>query len=208
MKLTVNLFLTLDGVLQAPGGPEEDRTNGFDRGGWLVPFVDDDFGRIVGGWFERVDAFLLGRTTYDIMSAYWPNVTETDDDTPVKLNTLPKYVLSSSLSDPTWANTTVLASLEDVAELKRREGGELQVHGSGRLARSLHDAGLVDEFRLLVFPVVVGSGKRLFGEGATASGFTLVDSAVTSTGVIYQALRPTEFGSGNHVIEGGREVLV
>jgi dihydrofolate reductase len=206
MELTVNLFITLDGVIQGPGGPEEDRSGGFDRGGWLVPFVDADFGRIVGGWFEKPEAFLLGRRTYDIMSAYWPAVTATDDDTPVKLNTLPKYVPSSTLADPTWANTTVLSGLDDVAELKARPGGELQVHGSGALATSLLEAGLVDELRLLVFPVAVGAGKRLFRD--VVSAFDLVDSAVTTTGVVYQALRPRPFTIGNHVVVDGRETLV
>ncbi|HWR85274.1 MAG TPA: dihydrofolate reductase family protein [Rhodoglobus sp.] len=206
MELTVNLFITLDGVIQGPGGPEEDRSGGFDRGGWLVPFVDDDFGRIVGGWFEKPQAFLLGRRTYDIMSAYWPSVTDTDDDTPVKLNTLPKYVPSSTLTDPSWSHTTVLSGLDEVAALKAQPGGELQVHGSGALAASLLEAGLVDELRLLVFPVAVGAGKRLFHDVVTA--FDLVDSAVTSTGVVYQALRPRPFVSGDHVIVDGRETLV
>ncbi|HET6529596.1 MAG TPA: dihydrofolate reductase family protein [Actinoplanes sp.] len=209
MKLTVHTFLTLDGVMQGPGGAEEDRSNGFDRGGWLVPYVDDDFGRIVDGWFREADEFLLGRTTYQLMQGFWPDVTDPDNAVAGKLNSLPKHVVSTTLTEPAWRNSTVIADdvVTRVAALKDRPGRELQVHGSWRLARTLHDAGLVDEYRLLVFPVVVGAGKRLFAEGAAASGFTLEDSAVTSTGVTYQVLRPTAFKAGGIVVEDGREVL-
>jgi dihydrofolate reductase len=209
MKLTVHTFITLDGVMQGPGGVEEDPSNGFDRGGWLVPYVDDDFGRIVDGWFREADEFLLGRTTYQLMQSVWPEITDPDNPVAGKLNNLPKHVVSTTLTDPTWQHSTVIADdvVAAVTALKGRPGRELQVHGSWQLARTLHDAGLVDEYRLLVFPVVVGTGKRLFGEGAAASGFTLVDSAVTSTGVTHQVLRPTPFKTGGIVVEDGREVL-
>lgn len=209
MKLTVQTFVTLDGVMQGPGAPEEDQSGGFKRGGWLVPHVDEDFGRIVDGWFSNVDEFLLGRGTYDVMSGHWPHVTDPDDTTAAKLNTLPKHVVSTTLTDPTWQNTSVISAdvVEAVTALKQRPGRELQVHGSWQLVRTLHDAGLVDEYRLLVFPVVVGSGKRLFAEGAAPSGFTVLASEVTSTGVIHQVLRPTEFTIGGIGLQDGHEVL-
>jgi dihydrofolate reductase len=198
MKLTVHTFLSIDGVLQGPGGPEEDRDDGFDRGGWLVPYADDDMGSIVDSWFGKVDAFLLGRKTYEIFQSFWPNVTDPNDPVASKLNSLPKYVVSSTLTDPSWANTTVLSGdlTERVGELKSKDGGELQVHGSGALASSLYEAGLVDELRLLVFPVCVGTGKRLFSDTAPPSGFTLVDSRTTSSGAVYSALTPAPFEVG------------
>jgi dihydrofolate reductase len=198
MKLTVHTFLSIDGVLQGPGGPEEDRDDGFDRGGWLVPYADDDMGSIVDSWFGKVDAFLLGRKTYEIFQSFWPTVTDPNDPVASKLNSLPKYVMSSTLTDPSWFNTTVLSGdlAERVGELKAQDGRELQVHGSGALARSLYDAGLVDELRLLVFPVCVGTGKRLFSDTAPPSGFTLVDSRTTSSGAVYSALTPAPFEVG------------
>jgi len=209
MRLTVNLFVTQDGVYQSPGAREEDPRDGFEFGGWLPPHVDDDFNRIVGGWFEHTEAMLLGRYTYDVMAAHWPNVTDPDDEGAALLNTVPKYLVSSTTSGADWANTTVISTdpIDRIRDLKSRPGGELQVHGSGALARSLHDAGLVDEFRLLVFPVVVGAGKRLFGEGAAPSAFELAHTEATGSGVVYQVLRPIPFRAGGIVIEDGREVL-
>lgn len=208
MKLTVNEFVSLDGVMQGPGAPDEDTSNGFDRGGWQVPFTaDEDFGRIVGGWFDQVDEFLLGRSTYGMMRDFWSQVTDPDDVVAAKLNGLPKHVVSTTLTDPAWQNVSVISTkvVESVRALKERPGRELQVHGSWQLARTLHDAGLVDEYRLLAFPVVIGTGKRLFDANSAPSGFTLVDSAVTSTGAIYQVLRPTAFRTGEHVVEDGRD---
>lgn len=207
MRLTVNTFLTIDGVMQGPGGVQEDTSGGFDRGGWLVPFSDPDMGEIVGGWFARADAILLGRNTFQMMKTYWSQVTDPDNIVSAKLNGQPKYVVSATLADPDWGNTTVLSGdiVKEVSQLKDQPGGELQVHGSAMLARSLHEAGLVDEFRLLVFPVYVGKGKRLFSEGAAPSGFTLVDSRTTSTGAVYSALTPAPFHAGSVQVVDGKE---
>jgi dihydrofolate reductase len=198
MKLTVHTFLTLDGVMQGPGGREEDPSGGFEFGGWLVPHYDDDMGRIVDGWFAEADAILLGRTTYQLFQPYWEQVTDPDNAVAAALNGLPKYVVSNTLTDPTWNNTTILSGnfLEAVDDLKSGAGRELQVHGSHRLARALHDAGLVDEYRLLIFPVVLGQGKRLFETGAAPSAFTLARSKTTSAGAAYLILLPTAFGAG------------
>ncbi len=207
MQLTVHEFVTLDGVMQGPGGPDEDRDGGFAHGGWAVPHIDDDFGRIVDGWFARAEEILLGRSTYDMMREYWTTVTDPDNAVATALNGLPKHVASTTLVDPTWQNTTVIGGdvVDAVAALKDRPGRELQVHGSWRLVRTLHDAGLVDEYRLMVFPVVLGRGKRLFADGAVASGFTLVESAVTGAGVVYQVLRPAPLVVGFVGVEDGRE---
>lgn len=210
MKLTVNAFVSLDGVMQGPGGPEEDTSNGFDRGGWQAPFTqDEDFGRIVGGWFDLVDEFLLGRTTYDMMYAYWSQVTDPDDAVAAKLNGLPKHVVSTTLASADWQNASLISTnvVESVRVLKERAGGELQVHGSWQLAQTLHNAGLVDEYRLLTSPVVVGAGKRLFDGDSQPSGFTLVEGAVTNFGGTYQVLRPTTLRTGFHVVEDGKEAL-
>ncbi|MBT2554780.1 dihydrofolate reductase family protein [Arthrobacter sp. ISL-5] len=199
MKLTVHTFLTLDGVMQGPGGREEDPSGGFEFGGWLVPHYDDDMGRIVDGWFAQADAILLGRTTYEMFHPYWKQVTDPDNAVAAALNRLPKYVVSNTLTDPEWNNTTVLSGnfLEAIDDLKAEPGRELQVHGSHRLARALHDAGLVDEYRLFIFPVVLGQGKRLFETGAVPSTFTLAGSKATSTGAVYLTLLPTAFGAGD-----------
>lgn len=209
MKLTVHTFVSIDGVMQGPGGPDEDTTGGFDLGGWLVPYVDDDFGQIVDGWFAEADEILLGRTTYDMMYAFWSQVTDPEDKVAGKLNTLPKHVVSTTLGEATWANSTIISGDVEAAvtSLKERSGRELQVHGSCGLVHTLHDAGLVDEYRLLVFPVVLGRGKRLFHEGAAPSGYSLAGSRVTSKGAVYQVLRPAPIHVGDITVEDGREVL-
>ena len=158
MKLVVHTFLTLDGVMQGPGGADEDRSGEFDRGGWLIPYSDADMGEIVESWFAHAEAILLGRNTYESMRSYWSQVTDPDNVVAAKLNYGRKYVVSNTLTSADWGDTTVLKGdvIGQVASLKR-DGGpdELQVHGSARLAQSLHAAGLVDEYRLLVFPVTV-----------------------------------------------------
>ncbi|MFD7401948.1 dihydrofolate reductase family protein [Streptomyces sp. NPDC059866] len=199
-KLVLTSFVTLDGVHQAPGGPQEDTRDGFEQGGWTVPYADEDFGRFVNEVFERVGAFLLGRRTYDIFAAYWPKVTDPDDPIAGPLNALPKYVASSTLTDPDWAGTTVIGGdlAKEVADLKERTDGELQVHGSGALARSLLALGLIDTVHLLTFPVVLGAGRRLFAEGTVPTAFRHTGGRITAAGVSIQtydlAGRP-EYGS-------------
>jgi dihydrofolate reductase len=200
LKLTVTTFVSVDGVMQGPGGPTEDPSDGFERGGWLVPHFDEPTGEFMNDVFGRVDAFLLGRRTYDIFAAAWPNATDPDDPVATKLNTLPKHVASTTLKDPEWSGTTVIEG--DVAEavraLKDQPGGELQVHGSGRLVQYLLENDLVDELNLIVFPVIVGDGRRLFADKGNATGLRLIESRTTPSGVVIQryetAGRP-EFGS-------------
>ncbi len=199
MQLTVTTFLSVDGVYQGPGGPNEDRSGGFDRGGWLVPHFDEATGEFMDSIFQQVDAFILGRRTYDIFAASWPNATDSDDVVATKLNTLPKYVVSTTLKDPEWANTSVLEGdvVSAVRELKQRDGRELQVHGSGTLVRFLLENELVDRLNLLVFPVIVGAGSRLFPDSGIATGLTLDESRTTGSGVTISVYRPTgrpEFG--------------
>jgi dihydrofolate reductase len=210
MRLSVNVFLTADGVMQGPGGVDEDPSGGFDRGGWLVPYIDEDFGAIVDGWFARADAILLGRTTYDMMHPYWRQITDADNLVATKLNGLPKYVVSTTLTDPVWEHTTVISAdvVGAVARLKDTGEGELQVHGSCGLAKNLQEAGLVDEYRLLVFPVLVGTGKRLFSDAAAPSGLTLVDSSVTGAGAVYSAFTLAPFSVGRVGVEEGHEVEI
>jgi len=192
MKLTTTTFVSVDGVMQGPGGAEEDRSRGFDRGGWLVPLFDDQTGQFMDQVFRRVDAFLLGRRTYEIFAGSWGTMTDPGDNpVAVGLNTLPKYVASTTLKDPEWANTTVLS--DDVAsavrELKAQPGRELQVHGSGTLVRWLLDNDLVDELNLVVFPVIVGDGARLFPDKGLDTAIELVESRTTPRGVTIQVYR-------------------
>jgi dihydrofolate reductase len=199
VELTVTTFLTVDGVMQGPGGPDEDRSDGFDRGGWLVPHFDEATGEFITEVFGKADAFLLGRRTYEIFAAYWPKVTDADDPVANPLNALPKYVVSNRLRSAEWHNSTIVKGdiPAEVAKLKAMPGRELQVHGSGTLARTLLENDLVDEWRLLVFPVIVGAGRRLFPELGVTSGLGLVDSRTTGSGVAIHVYRPTgraEFG--------------
>jgi len=190
-EVTMTTFLSLDGVMQAPGGPGEDESGGFSPGGWLVPHADEDMGKVMDGIFEKADAFLLGRATYDIFASYWPRVTDPNDLVAAKLNALPKFVASRTRSSFSWINTTLVRDVvKEVAELKRRFGREVQVHGSAGLAQTLIENDLVDEYRLLVFPVLLGTGKRLFGGGTVPRTLKLVRSSTTSTGVVVSIYRP------------------
>ncbi|WP_406090791.1 dihydrofolate reductase family protein [Streptomyces sp. NBC_01013] len=200
-KLTLTTFLTLDGVMQAPGGPEEDLAGGFEYGGWVAPIMDEAMGQFMIETFDRAAAFLLGRRTYDIFAGYWPAVTDPDDPIASRLNALPKYVASTTLEKADWENTTVISTgvADEVARIKESvRGGELQIHGSGALARSLMAHDLIDEYNLLVHPVVLGRGGRLFPDGGLPTAFELTGSRTTPNGIAIQTYRPTgraTFGS-------------
>ena len=185
-KLIINTFLSLDGVMQAPGGPDEDPTGGFTLGGWAVPYFDEQM-------LERISTsgdyeLLLGRGTYEIFAAHWPF-----DEGPIAdhLNRTRKHVASTTRDELEWSNSTLIAG--DVAayvtELKRQDGPEIQVHGSPGLIQTLLRSDVIDELRLWIFPVVLGSGKRLFGDGAIPAGLELSDSAVSKTGVTINVYR-------------------
>ncbi|HET7724119.1 MAG TPA: dihydrofolate reductase family protein [Propionibacteriaceae bacterium] len=173
--LAVDLFVTLDGVYQAPGGPDEDTSGGFGFGGWQAPYFDDESGATIGAGLERLDALLLGRTTYDIFAGYWPN--QGDDPIAVKLNAVPKFVASRTLTEASWAGTTVLSDAAPEVQTLKERFEEIHVIGSGDLARGLIAAGLVDRLNLYVYPVVFGTGKRLF-DGAFPAAFRLAEPPV------------------------------
>jgi dihydrofolate reductase len=192
MRLTLHTFLTLDGVMQAPGGPDEDPSGEFAHGGWSFPYGDEDFGAAVAGWFAHASAFLLGRKTFEIFSGYWPRVTDPANLIAGKLNALPKYVASTTLASADWRNSTLLAGdvAAEVARLKELPGDELQVHGSGELAQTLIEHDLIDEYRLLYHPVHLGPGKKLFRDSAPAAALRLASTSVTAAGVIIACYVP------------------
>ena len=194
MKLTASMMLTVDGVYQGPGGPDEDRRGGFDRGGWTTPLWDNEARTYLNEVYQRADAFLFGRRTYEIFAGSWGAVADPGINPIAKaLNTMPKYVASTTLTDPQWAGTTVLSGdvAAAVGELKAKPGGELQVHGSGALIRWLLDNDLVDEMNLLTLPAVVGQGRRLFPDTGPDTALDLVESRSTPSGVTIQVYRPT-----------------
>jgi dihydrofolate reductase len=184
-NLMVTAFVSVDGVVQGPGGPDEDRDGGFEHGGWVVPHVDDQLMERMVAITRRGDALLLGRRTYEIFAASWP-LAAADDPIGSKLNAMPKHVASRTLGAVTWQNSTLLGEdvVAAVRELKDGPGGEIQVHGSGGLVQTLLEHDLVDELHLLVFPVLIGSGKRLFAGGTVPAGLRLVETATSSTGVV------------------------
>jgi dihydrofolate reductase len=195
MKLTVNMNVSVDGVMQGLGGPEEDRSGGFERGGWAMPHFDSETAALIGEVYQRADAFLFGRRTYEVFAGSWGTgswgANEGDNPISVALNTRPKYVASTTLTDPKWADTTVLSGdvAAAVGELKAKPGGELQVVGSLSLVRWLLDNDLVDEITLLTYPVVVGQGARLFPDAGQDTALELVESRATTSGVTMQVYR-------------------
>jgi dihydrofolate reductase len=193
MQLTSITHLSLDGVFQGPGGPTEDTSHGFDRGGWIGQFADEESGAFINEVFQNPAGFLLGRRTYDIWNGYWPRQTDPADLIAAKLNSLPKYVVSSTLKDPEWNNTKVLDGdvMQAIRDLKAQPGGELQVWGSGTLIRALLDQDLMDRVTLIVYPVIVGKGMRLFPENGPDRRLALEDSRTTPSGVTILSYRPT-----------------
>ena len=197
MKLMASMMLTLDGVYQGPGGPDEDRRGGFDRGGWTAAHADPEMWPYLVEMFDRADALLLGRKTWEIWEPYWP--VHDDNEIGHRINSLPKHVPSTTLKDPAWHNTHVIAGDVEAAvrELKAKPGRELQVHGSGVLLRWLLDHDLVDELDVRLYLVVVGDGLRLFPEHGTSHDLALIDSRSLPSGVsllTYQPAGRAKFG--------------
>ena len=194
MKLTTQTQVTVDGVMQGNGGAtDEDRRNGFERGGWALGVGDDETLAFITETYQRADGFLFGRRTYDLFAGYWGAMDRGSHPIADALNTTPKYLASTTITDPQWADTTVLSGdlAAAIRELKANPGGELQVHGSGALIRSLLDHDLVDEIQLIIVPVVLGQGARLFPDAGPDIALDLVDSRTDSKGVTIQVYRPT-----------------
>jgi dihydrofolate reductase len=184
--------MTLDGIMQAPGGPDEDRDGGFAHGGWSFPYAGADMGDVINEAFGRADCFLLGRRTYEIFAASWPNFPDPDDPVASRLNKLPKHVVSTTLTDAAWGPATIIHDdiAAEVAALKDRYQGEIQVHGSAALAQTLHGLGLIDEYRIFIEPVVLGTGKRLFEPGSSPTALQLVESRPMDKGAVLAIYRP------------------
>ena len=189
-KLVVNTFTTLDGVMQAPGGPEEDPTGGFEHGGWSAGYWDEAMGQWMGEFMGKPFDLLLGRKTYEIFAAHWPHAR--DQPGAEQLNAATKYVASRTLSSVDWENSQLLEGdvADAIARLKEQDGPDLQVHGSSNLIQTLLRHELIDEVRVWIFPVVLGSGKRLFGDGTLPAGLELADSKTSTTGVVFLTYRP------------------
>jgi dihydrofolate reductase len=198
-KLVVGTFITADGVMQAPGGPDEDREGGFEHGGWSVPYWDDAMLNLMVQSTDRAEAVLFGRKTYEILAGHWPHVGD-DDPIAAKLNRVPKYVASTTLDTVEWNNSTLLEGdvADQVARLKDQPGTEIQVTGSCQLIQTLMKHDLVDVYRLWTFPVLVGGGKRLFADGTIPTELKLVDTGASSTGVAmqtYERVGKPKYGS-------------
>src|SRR5712691_8998393 len=192
MKLTTNTNVSVDGVMQGLGGPDEDRRGGFERGGWAIPLFDNEAATFVNQVYQRAGAFLFGRWTYEIFAGSWGVMADSDNPIAAALNTRPKYVASATLTGLRWADTTVLSGdvAAAVGELKAKPAGELQVHGSGCLVRWLLENQLVDEITLFTYPVVIGQGTRLFPGTGPDAALDLIDSRATPGGVTIQVYRP------------------
>ena len=201
-KLIVSTFLTLDGVMQAPGGPGEDDSGGFSHGGWSVNYWDEQMGKVMDEAVSTTFDLVLGRTTYDIFAAHWPHASEEDGAKP--FNDATKYVASRGHPTLEWSNSVLIEgdAAEGIEALKQEDGPELQVHGSGNLIQTLLRHNLVDQYRLWVFPLVIGSGKRLFSDGTILSGLKLLDSTVSTTGVVIGTYEPAgEIVTGSFALD-------
>lgn len=187
-KLIVLTFVTLDGVMQAPGGPEEDTSGGFKYGGWVAGYWDDTLNNLMGEQMAEPFDLLLGRKTYEIFAAYWPYVKSDNPDNQIagKFNSAQKYVASRTLRQLGWNNSRLIKGdiVQEIRKLKEQNGPELQVYGSGNLIQTLLKNDMVDEFRLKIFPITLGTGKRLFADGTIPAGLKLIDSRTSTTGVI------------------------
>ncbi len=189
-KIIVSTFLSLDGVMQAPGGPGEDDAGGFAHGGWTVNYWDDRMGQIMDEFMGTPFDLLLGRKTYEIFAAYWPHASDEQGAAP--LNKATKYVVSTTLASADWGPSVLIGTdvVGQITRLKQQDGPELQVHGSSQLIQTLLAHDLDNEYRLLIFPVLLGSGKRLFGDGVVPAGLRLVDTKTSTTGVIIATYEP------------------
>jgi dihydrofolate reductase len=186
-KIIVQEFITLDGVMQAPGGPDEDTSSGFKYGGWTAPYfreADDESSGLMQKWLAPTD-LLLGRKTYDIFAAYWPS----HADLWPGIMDVTKYCVSATKTESDWQHSVFLKDVDDIKKLKDSEGGDIQVIGSGNLAQTLFKHDLVDELRLMTYPITLGTGKRLFGEGTIPAAFTMIESMVTPNGVIFASYK-------------------
>ncbi len=198
-KIITTTFVTLDGVMQAPGGPEEDTTGGFKYGGWSAHYWDGAMGALMTGFMNMPFELLLGRITYDIFAAYWPTA-KTDLEVANPFNRTKKYVVSHEPFTPSWQNSLAISGnvVEEINKLKKQEGPDLWVHGSGNLMQTLLKEHLIDRMHVWIFPVTIGNGKRLFAEGTQADGFKLTDSTISTTGVViatYEPAGPLKAGS-------------
>jgi dihydrofolate reductase len=208
-KLVVNTFITLDGVMQAPGGPEEDPTGDFNYGGWSFNYWDGLMGQVMSESMEKPFELLLGRKTYEIFAAHWPFMK--DDPVAELFNKINKYVVSKSLEEVDWKNSFLIKNdiVREINKLKENDGPELQVHGSSNLLQTLIKQKLIDEFRIWIFPVTIGKGKRLFDKGTIPSGFKLIDSKISSTGVIIASYIPDgEIKSGSFALDNPTEAEI
>jgi dihydrofolate reductase len=201
-KLIASTFMTLDGVVQAPGGPGEDDSGGFTHGGWTVPYFDEDAGQFMDELMGHPFDLVLGRRTYEIFAAFWPNASEEEGAKP--LNDAVKNVASRGTPDLPWERSVLIEGdvVDGVRALKQQDGPELQVHGSSELLQTLIGAGLVDQFRVLTFPVVLGGGKRLFGDGTPPSALRLVSSTTSATGIVMSVYEPAgEVTTGSFALD-------
>ncbi len=206
-KLIVLTFVTLDGVMQAPGGPDEDTSGGFKHGGWVAGYWDDFMEKVMGEQMGKPYDLLLGRKTYEIFAGYWPKAK--DDPLGKGLNRAKKYVVSTTLKKLDWENSTLVTGdiATEIKKLKNQDGPEIQVHGSSSLIQTLLKNDLVDEFRLKIFPVTIGTGKRLFGEGTIPASFKLLDSKISTTGIIVATyVRDGEIKTGSFDLDNQKRV--